>query len=113
MNRIKIKPLSVNVVWRGQRFKTKEYKDYEKDLFFLLPNDIEIPKGKLEVYYRFGLSSKGSDYDNIIKPLQDILQKVYKFNDNKIYKAIIEKEDVKKGEEFIEFEFNIFKEILK
>ena len=91
MSRIKIKPLSVNNAWQGQRFKTKIYKDYERDLFFLLPNDIEIPKGKLEVYYCFGLSSKGGDYDNIIKPLQDILQKFYKFNDNKrfsMYKNI-------------------------
>jgi len=36
----------------------------------------------------------------------DILQKKYLFNDNRIYKATIYKEIVKKGKEFIEFDIN-------
>ena len=103
MNRVKIKALSVNDAWRGRRFKTPEYTAYERDLGLLLPK-IDIPKGKLQVKYIFGLSSRGSDYDNCIKQFQDTLSKKYDFNDNRIYRVIIEKVDVKKGEEYIDFE---------
>lgn len=101
--KIKIKPLSSNDAWGGRKFKTADYKQYEKDLNYLLPKSIEIPEGKIWVHYIFGLSSKGSDYDNCIKQFQDIISKKYGFNDNRIYRAMIDKVDVKKGEEFIKF----------
>lgn len=102
---IKIKPLSVNKSWQGRRFKTKDYKSYEQELSLILPK-IEIPKGNLEVYYEVGYSNKLSDIDNFVKPFQDILQKKYNFDDNRIYRMIIEKKIVKKGEEYIKFEIN-------
>jgi len=103
MEKLKIKALSVNEAWKGQRYKTPLYKRYEQDLGFLLPY-LDVPEDcKLQVHYIFGLSSKASDYDNCIKQFQDIISKYYDFNDNRIYKAVIEKEDVKKGEEFIKF----------
>lgn len=100
--RINIKPLSVNQVWQGRRFKTPIYKKYENELLFMLPK-IKIPEGKLELTIIFGFSSSASDWDNPIKPFQDILQKRYRFNDSRVYKATIIKEIVKKGQEFIEF----------
>lgn len=99
---INIKPLSVNQCWQGRRFKTPTYKKYEKELLLLLPK-LTIPEGKLEIIITFGFSSKASDWDNPIKPFQDILQKRYKFNDSRVYKATVKKEIVKKGKEFIEF----------
>lgn len=102
---IKTKPLSINEAWKGRRFKTDKYKAYENFIFYSLPA-IKIPTGKLEIYYEFGMSSKGSDVDNCIKSFQDILTKKYGFNDNRIYKLIVEKSDVKKGEEYIIFEIN-------
>jgi len=99
---LKIKPLSVNQVWQGKRFKTKTYKDYEKNVLAILPN-LKIPEGNLKLIITFGFSSKLSDWDNPIKPFQDILQKKYKFNDSRVYKAEIEKVIVNKGLEFIEF----------
>lgn len=103
MIKIEIKALSVNEVWKGTRFKTHKYKLYERNLSFLLPN-LSIEKGvDLELKIRVGFSSKGSDLDNICKPFQDILTKKYGFNDNQIYRLIMEKTIVKKGEEFIEF----------
>lgn len=104
MEFIKTKPLSVNKVWCGKRFKTDIYKVYEQELFFLLPKELKIPTGKLHLKLKFGLSSKASDIDNPLKPFIDILQKKYGFNDKKIYKLSVEKVDVKKGQEFIEFE---------
>jgi Holliday junction resolvase RusA-like endonuclease len=100
--RVNIKPLSVNQVWQGRRFKTPIYKKYENELLFMLPK-MKIPEGKLELTIVFGFSSSSSDWDNPIKPFQDILQKRYSFNDSRVYKATIIKEIVKKGEEFIEF----------
>ena len=52
---------------------------------------------------KFGFSSKLADWDNPVKPFQDILQKRYNFDDRDIFKATVEKEIVKKGNEFIEF----------
>lgn len=100
---IKIKPLSVNQCWQGRRFKTKLYKSFEIELLSKL-KPLEVPAGKLQIFIKFGLSSKNADWDNPIKPFQDILQKKYGFNDRNVYKAVVEKVDVKKGFEFIEFE---------
>lgn len=102
--KINIRPLSVNDCWRGRRFKTPAYKAYEQEMFYLLPKKMVIPKGKLFVKIRWAFSSKASDIDNPIKPLLDILQKKYGFNDKMIYKLEVGKVDVKKGEEFIDFE---------
>ena len=103
MIRINIKPMSVNGAWRGRRFKTKNYLDYEKAVFLLLPKSIDIPEGKLKLIIKFGLSSKNADLDNPIKLFQDILQKRFGFNDRLIYSIDAEKFDVKKGTEFIDF----------
>jgi Holliday junction resolvase RusA-like endonuclease len=106
LHRIEIKPLSVNDVWRGRRFKTPDYKAYEQHCFLILPNAVEIPEGRLELKIKFGLSSAGGDIDNPTKPILDILQKKYGFNDSRIYRLAIEKVITKKGAEFIEFEIN-------
>lgn len=107
--RLQIKPLSVNKCWQGKRFKTPEYKNYEKELMYRLPA-FEVPRGKLEIYFKWGFSSHSSDWDNPIKAFQDILQKKYKFNDKDVWRAIIEKEIVKKGNEFIEFEIEHYED---
>jgi len=100
--RIKIKPLSVNQCWQGRRFKTPEYRAYERSFYYLLP-DVKIPKGRLKLFLIFGLSYSGSDADNLVKPFLDILQKRYGFNDNQIYELEIKKEIVEKGQEFVDF----------
>lgn len=105
MARINIKPISVNEAYRGRRFATKELKQYKKDLARLLPK-MEVPKGKLMVRYTFGVSSKASDWDNLIKAFQDCLAEQYGFNDNRIYRGIVIKQDVPRGEEFIEWELS-------
>ena len=77
--KIDIKPLSVNKCWKGRRFKTDEYKKYEKDVRFLL-GSLKIPNPPYKVFYTFGFSSASSDIDNPVKPFQDILSKEYGFN---------------------------------
>lgn len=97
-----MKPITVNHAWKGRRFKTPYYLAFEKELLLRLP-PLEIPEGNLVVSYEFGVSNKGFDYDNAIKPFQDVLQKKYGFNDSRIYEAIIRKRLVKKGNEYIKF----------
>lgn len=106
--KVNIKPLSVNQCWQGKRFKTPKYKAYEQELLYTLPN-IKLPSPPYEIHFTFGFSSKLSDWDNPIKPFQDILQKKYNFDDRDIFKAIVEKKIVAKGAEFIEFEIKELK----
>lgn len=103
--RINIPALSVNKVWCGRRFKTPDYKQYEKDVLFLLPKKIEIPKDNKKILLKitFGVSSKNSDLDNLLKPFEDLLQKKYGFNDKRIYRIEAEKIDVEKQNEYIDF----------
>jgi len=101
---VKIKPLSVNAAYQGRRFRTPELLAYQIELAYKLPK-IKVPKeGTLAVRYRFGVSSKGADGDNLIKAFQDCLAERYGFDDRRIYHWDVEKVDVKKGEEFIAFE---------
>ena len=118
MVKIDIKPLSVNKAYRGRRFASADLKSFKQELFVLLnmdskvgmnsKNGLVIPKGKLQVKYEFGCSSKGSDGDNLIKAFQDCLTEFYRFNDNKIYKWIVEKVDIKKGQEYIKFDIKSY-----
>jgi len=95
--------MSVNDAWQGRRFKTPEYKKYEKIVLLMLPKKV-VPKGKYKVLYEFGFSSQASDIDNPIKLIGDILQKKYKFNDKDIYEMQILKKIVPKGKEYFSFE---------
>lgn len=108
-SKILIRPLSVNEGYQGRRFKTPEHKRWQDSVTFLLPNNYKLPDAPYEVYYKFGFSSKSSDWDNCIKHFQDCLSEKYKFNDKLIRKAIIETEIVTKGNEFIEWELRTLK----
>lgn len=104
MTLIKIKPLYVNEAFKGRRFKSDKYKSYERFLLqYLKKIDNASFVGKLEIHFKFGFSSKLSDLDNPVKPLLDILCKHYGFDDRQVYKIVLEKEIVKKGNEYLEF----------
>lgn len=104
MIEIKIKPLSVNEAWQGQRFKTPKYRAFEKIVLLSLPL-FKIPKAPLKISFEFGFSNNASDWDNPVKPIQDILQKKYGFNDKEVMQAEVKKVIVQKGQEY--FKFNI------
>ena len=93
---IQCSPLSVNKAWQGRRFKTDDYKSYEIEVSALLPYDIKntAEDGQLyELTYRFYLKYHATtDYDNLLKPLQDILVMNGVLKDDRfIYKAHQEK----------------------
>jgi Holliday junction resolvase RusA-like endonuclease len=109
MQKLNIKPLSVNECWYGKHIATKKLRDYQRHLSIMLDNEIEFEEllksdKKLQVNYTFGLSSKNADVDNVVKAFQDAIQEKYDFNDKRFYRIVAEKVDVKKGNEFIEFE---------
>lgn len=101
---LNVKPLSVNKCWQGRRYKTKEYKQYEKMMLMLLPNLTLEYKGDLKISVIFGFSTRTADIDNPLKPILDILQKKYNFNDRAVYDLNVKKEIVKKGNEFIQIQ---------
>lgn len=111
MIHLPLKALSLNSAYRGRRFTTPELKQFKRDVSILLPK-LKIPDGKLQVKYRFGVSSKNSDGDNLIKCFQDALAECYGFNDKRIYKWEVEKVDVRKGSEYIKFEIESYEEWL-
>jgi len=92
--------MSVNDAWKGRRYKTEEYGLYENKMLWLLPRRA-LPPPPYKLYYEFGFSNVQADYDNPVKPLQDILQKKYRFNDKEIYEATIRKKIVPKGKEYV------------
>lgn len=95
MIRIECSPLTVNQAWRGRRYKTSAYDKYEVEVSALLPHDIKNSafEGLVEITYRFYLKHHATtDYDNLLKPLQDILCKNGVLKDDRfIYRAVIEK----------------------
>lgn len=93
---IDTKPLSVNACWKGKRFKSKAYTQYEHDVSFLLMATGDTGKsltGPLEVSYKFYLTNCGmTDVDNLIKGLQDILVKRGVIQDDRyIFRVTAEK----------------------
>jgi len=111
MNKLNIKPLSVNQAFQGRRFKTQAYKTYEQAVLLSLPKII-VPDGFLVLRLEFGHSNKLSDIDNGIKPFLDCLQKKYGFNDNKVKLLIVAvNNDVKKGDEYTKFAIESVKDL--
>lgn len=64
-----------------------------------------LPKTEItnveRIEIEFGVSSKLADIDNPVKPILDILQKKYGFNDRDIFELTIRKTLTKKGQEYI------------
>ena len=102
MNKLNIKPLSVNECWQGKRFKTPKYKKYERNLMLMLPKKtFKFDKFRIEI--EFGFSTILADIDNPLKPFLDILQKKYNINDRDVYVLNVIKKIVPKGSEYIKF----------
>ena len=97
------KPMSVNEAWQGRRYKSKAYKNYEKEVMLLLPNEYKIPEtGDLAIRIEAGLSKK-ADLDNVCKPILDILEKMYGCNDKRFMEITLVKKIIKKGEGYFNF----------
>ena len=100
-----IKPISTNALYLNVpgkgRVKSPEYRKYREDMGYLLPM-VKIPSGLLSVGLRVHLSNPRQDLDNTAKPILDILQEKYGFDDKVVYSICLEKIIVPKGRERIE-----------
>lgn len=101
---INLKPLSVNEMFKGKRYKSVKYDLFIHNMMLLLPKTIEFPdKNNIKIAIEFGYSSKLSDIDNGIKGFLDCLVKKYGVDDRNIYELHVFKTVVKKGSEYIKF----------
>ena len=101
---IDLKPISVNEAWKGRRFKTDKYKAFRKMVLLQL-RPMAIPSDvRLEIHLKYGFTTAGADIDNPTKMILDILSEKFKFNDNRIYRLVIDKDVVGKGNEYFAFE---------
>lgn len=114
MNRLLLPttPLSVNKAWQGRRYKTDEYIWYEREIGKLVKLNpmVEPIEGIIEVHYTFRLKHhKTTDYDNLLKPLQDVLQKCGVIvEDRFIYEARISKRPETPDGDLIEVDIKPF-----
>ena len=88
------KPISVNDAFQGKRFKTKDCKQYESDVFKQMPfrkmivGDVAVDF----VFYLKGATYAMSDISNLVKILEDcIVKRGYIEDDRKIIKMSLEK----------------------
>ena len=102
-HRLDIKPLSVNKAWQGKRYKTQEYKKFERDVLLMIPKTKQAIPEMIRIEFFFGFSSPLADLDNPVKLMLDILQKKYGFNDKNVFELNVRKCIVPKGKEFIDF----------
>ena len=87
--KILIKPLSINNAWKGRKFKTKEYDQYISDMFFLLPNKLNIDPENLHfIFHLKSTTYNKADVDNFIKPILDIMVKKGILKDDRYVKKI-------------------------
>lgn len=113
MHKLKLKPLSLNSAYRGRRFASTALKKFKHDASLILPPkhalnvDFSANNTMLELNVTYG-TSKASDLDNLNKTFIDCLTEKYGFNDNRIYRIVMRKFPVRKGEEFIHFELTQF-----
>jgi hypothetical protein len=108
---IPIKAISANHAYAGRVYPTKELTAFKRDMAYLLPKGIKIPKGKLSLRLVFGVCRKNEDVSNKIKYVEDALALAYHFNDKMIYRLDVEKRDVThKGNEFITFAITSYHE---
>lgn len=112
-NVIKVKPLSANRMFgaRGRRtFKSPDYVAYQEAIAAQLEG-VEWPFGsdQVSVEVEAGLSNRGADIDNIIKPVLDTYQLIFEgFNDNKVYHVELHKQIVPKGDEYLRIRISGF-----
>jgi Holliday junction resolvase RusA-like endonuclease len=85
-------------------FKSADYLQYQNDIRDqLIGTDWPFGSGQVSFNIIAGLSNRGADLDNVIKPILDTYQGVYEeFNDNKVYNIELEKRIVKRGREFLD-----------
>ena len=110
--RLKFKPVSTNAMYSGRRYKSKEARQFEKDVALLLAikaRDIELPEGDLSLVLRVG-TTRRMDTSNSIKLLEDCIARHLGIDDRRFTAISVVRVHVKSGDEFISFQILPFRE---
>jgi len=102
--KLKVNPLSVNKAWRGRRFKTGDYKQFEYDVCRSLP-ECEKAQTKEEVFIRyvFHIVNYGNaDTGNMEKTMSDMLVKRGYLLDDRYVRAIYMRKERAEDHEWID-----------
>lgn len=90
-----IKPLSINKAFQGRRFKTQDYKQFEKDFSTLIKyQKMKKFKGSVKIEIGFGFKNKLSDIDNCLKPIFDVLVKNKIIEDDRFINELYVKKSI-------------------
>ena len=102
--KLDVNPLSVNKAWQGRRFKSPDYKQFEKDVMRMLPISEEVKnKEEVFVHYVFHINNYGSaDTSNMEKTLTDMLVKRGYLLDDRYIRAIYQRKERVEGMEWID-----------
>lgn len=85
--KVKIQPLSANKMFYGRKVKTAAYRNYEKELSFLLDKKKRLG-GEVEIVAEFHVKNMARcDTDNFTKPFSDILVKNKIIDDDRKIRA--------------------------
>ena len=99
---IELPPLSVNKIWQGRRYKTKEYDDWiESGLWLLKGQKKQKPPYKIEIEFYMSVRE---DIDNPIKGLLDLLKKAEIIEDDRFIDELYIKK-IKSKNKKIKFNF--------
>lgn len=99
----KIEPLSVNKAYKGRKYSTKEHKAW-KSAFKIKLAEADIGEfEQLYVFCEYGVNNMNADVDNPNKPVIDVLQEFYGFNDRYIVHLHNKKVVAGKGNEYVAF----------
>ena len=102
--KLKIKPLSANKMFYRNKNKTVEYRRYQEEMRdYMMGMVWDFGKDPVAFEVTAGFSNRAADLDNIIKPILDTFQNIFDdFNDNRVYKIKLDKDIVKKGNEYVD-----------
>lgn len=109
MYTIPVQALSQNQAWKGRRYKSPEYKQYQQTVHaylstFSLPK--VKPKEKYYLFFEFGIPTR-QDCTNGIKIFEDILSDHLGTNDRYVFEIFARKVVMSKKEDCY-IKFNVF-----
>lgn len=90
---VPLKPFSANKMYTGRKRKSIYYKQFIREVLTSLEDDARsVPRsGMLRVCFVFNVENIAADVDNMVKPMLDILQTKYGFNDRQVFSLVVDK----------------------
>lgn len=108
MDKVDLKPQSVNAKWIRRPVAHPDFLQHKKDLTYLIKRPKQLPEGDKILFMEYGFSSKLSDVDGPSKVVQDCIADKCGFNDREIELLLIRRKHVKKGEEYIKWKIDSY-----